>query len=354
MPAVPLGSLVLVTGASGFIAVHTIKTFLENGYPVRGTVRSHAKGEYLADLFKGSKVPFEYVIVEDIAQPGAFDEAVKGVAGVAHTASPFHFRVNDPQQLIEPAVKGTLGVLESIQRNNPDVKRIVITSSCASIMDDAAPKPHVRTEKGTQAFLTPSNARLERDVAQGGRGRKGRDAMPIDMYRASKTLAERAFWKFIDEKKTSWDGATICPPMVYGPILQQVSSTSGLNTSNASLLDWLTGNKKQSDIPGGRALQLGRFALAHVRALTVPEAGGERFIVGAGPGSPNDLVLSFERHFPDRKTYPKGDALKVEAINAQSNRYDGSKAERILGIKYHDIDMSVKDTVESLITRLGV
>jgi hypothetical protein len=48
---------------------------------------------------------------------------------------------------------------------------------------------------------------------------------------------------------------------VYGPILQQISSTSELNTSNgeltsptgqltsATILDWLTGNKKQSDIP---------------------------------------------------------------------------------------------------------
>lgn len=65
-------------------------------------------------------------------------------------------------------------------------------------------------------------------------------------------------------------------------------------------------------------------------------------------------IQSFERHYPDRKTYPKGDASKVESINAGSNRYDGSKAERVLGIKYHDIDTSVKDTVDSLIKRLGV
>ncbi|GMK53594.1 hypothetical protein CspeluHIS016_0101800 [Cutaneotrichosporon spelunceum] len=335
MPAIPPGSLVLVTGASGFIAVHTIKTLLDSGYAVRGTVRSQAKGDYLADLFKASKAPFEYVIVEDIVQPGAFDEAVTGVAGVAHTASPFHFRVNDPQQLIEPAVKGTLGVLESIQKNN----------SCASIMDDNAPKPHVRTEKDW-------NETSIKNVEE-----QGCDARPIDMYRASKTLAERAFWKFIDDKKPNWDGATICPPMVYGPILQQVSSTSELNTSNANVLDWLTGNKAESDIPDVATfnwVDVRDVALAHVRALTVPEAGGERFIVGAGPGSPNDLVLSFERHFPERKTYPKGNQSKVEAINAKSNRYDGSKAERILGIKYHDIDTTARDTAESLIKRLGV
>jgi hypothetical protein len=41
---------------------------LDEGYPVRGTVRSVAKGEYLTELFKGSQAPFEYVVVEDIAK----------------------------------------------------------------------------------------------------------------------------------------------------------------------------------------------------------------------------------------------------------------------------------------------
>lgn len=68
MPAIKAGSKVLVTGASGFIAVHTVEAFLDKGYPVVGTVRSKEKGEYLKDLFKGKKAPFDYVIVEDIAQ----------------------------------------------------------------------------------------------------------------------------------------------------------------------------------------------------------------------------------------------------------------------------------------------
>jgi len=46
-----------------------------------------------------------------------FDEAVKGVQAVAHTASPFHFNITDPQELIGPAVKGTTGILKSIQKN---------------------------------------------------------------------------------------------------------------------------------------------------------------------------------------------------------------------------------------------
>jgi nucleoside-diphosphate-sugar epimerase len=50
-------------------------------------------------------------------QDGAFDEAVQGVDAVAHLASPFYTEgVKDPQELIGPAIKGTVEVLESIQK----------------------------------------------------------------------------------------------------------------------------------------------------------------------------------------------------------------------------------------------
>jgi len=68
MPAVKPGSKVLVTGASGFIAAWVARILLERGFYVRGTVRSTAKGEYLANLFKEHSDRFEYVIVEDIAK----------------------------------------------------------------------------------------------------------------------------------------------------------------------------------------------------------------------------------------------------------------------------------------------
>jgi uncharacterized protein YbjT (DUF2867 family) len=64
MPTIPQGGLVLVTGASGYLAVHVIDSLLHHGFSVRGTVRSKAKGEFLADLYKGKK--FEYVVVPDM------------------------------------------------------------------------------------------------------------------------------------------------------------------------------------------------------------------------------------------------------------------------------------------------
>lgn len=91
MPAVQSGK-VLVTGGSGFIGAHVVRTLLIEGFHVRTTVRSTAKGEYLKKKLSdisGGGGKFEYVIVEDIEAPNAFDEAVKDVDAILHTASPF-------------------------------------------------------------------------------------------------------------------------------------------------------------------------------------------------------------------------------------------------------------------------
>jgi len=82
-------------------------------------------------------------------QPGVFDDHVKGVDGVLHTASPFHFNVeNDPQgTLIKPAVNGTLSILKSIEKNGSSVRRVAITSSYAAILDRNKKVPYEFTEK---------------------------------------------------------------------------------------------------------------------------------------------------------------------------------------------------------------
>ena len=66
MPAVPPGSKVLVTGANGFVAVWIVRTLLEQGFSVRGTIRSPAKGEHLKKLFKEYGDKLELVIVPNI------------------------------------------------------------------------------------------------------------------------------------------------------------------------------------------------------------------------------------------------------------------------------------------------
>lgn len=77
-------SLVLVTGANGYIGSHVVDQLLNAGYKVRGTIRS--RKPWLEELFekKYGKGRFETTIVPAMEAPGAFDEAAKDVAGVVH------------------------------------------------------------------------------------------------------------------------------------------------------------------------------------------------------------------------------------------------------------------------------
>lgn len=77
---IPLGSLVLVTGASGFVATHIVDQLLLAGYNVRGTVRDETKAEWTTAFFADRHGAGKYsaVIVPEMSVDGAFDEAVKG------------------------------------------------------------------------------------------------------------------------------------------------------------------------------------------------------------------------------------------------------------------------------------
>ena len=62
------GAKVLVTGANGYIAIWVVKILLEQGYAVRGTVRSPEKGNHLMSVFKKYGDKFELAVVEDITK----------------------------------------------------------------------------------------------------------------------------------------------------------------------------------------------------------------------------------------------------------------------------------------------
>lgn len=52
---------------------------------------------------------------------------------------------------------------------------------------------------------------------------------------ASKTLAEKALWQFIEVEQPHWDGVTINPSMVWGPLLQQAATIKDINESTGEL-----------------------------------------------------------------------------------------------------------------------
>jgi hypothetical protein len=84
-----MSQTVLITGASGFIAAHVVQQFLEAGYNFRATVRSEKTAAKVRKTHKKYGNALSFAIVPDLAAPGAFDEAVKGVDGAGIVDSVF-------------------------------------------------------------------------------------------------------------------------------------------------------------------------------------------------------------------------------------------------------------------------
>ena len=125
---------VLVTGATGFIALHCIKQLSDQGYQVKGTVRSLTKKNEVIDSMKINSLHPENlsIVYADLLKDEGWNEAVEGCRYVLHVASPFVLEEPDHEDvLIKPAVDGTLRVLNACKENR--VEKVVLTSSFAAI-----------------------------------------------------------------------------------------------------------------------------------------------------------------------------------------------------------------------------
>ena len=125
---------VLVTGGSGFIALHCIDQLLEKGYVVRTTIRSESRIDEIKkamNQYPNLDQNLEFHIC-DLLEDSGWDAAVDGCDFVLHVASPFILEVpSDEDVLIRPAVDGTLRVLNACSKAN--IKKVVLTSSVAAV-----------------------------------------------------------------------------------------------------------------------------------------------------------------------------------------------------------------------------
>lgn len=199
---------VLITGISGFIALQTAIEFLNHGYVVRGTVRSLSKADRVRELLKEHTDIANLEFAEaDLLSDDGWDDAMSGCDFVAHLASPFPLvQPKDENELIKPAVDGTLRVLKSAARNN--LKRFIQTSSTVAI---AYGHPHDRTEPFTEKDWTIL------------------DGPGTTAYAKSKTLAEQEGRKFMANYNGKMTYATVNPGLVLGPVIdKELGSSAGL------------------------------------------------------------------------------------------------------------------------------
>lgn len=323
--------LILITGATSFVGTHIIKTFLANGYYVRGQVRNEKSAQKVHKVFPNAGETLTTVVVPDITTAGAFDEAVKDVAGVIHSASPFQMEVkNNEKDLLEPAIKGTNRILEAVAAYAPQVKRVVITSSFASIIDPT---------KG----VWPGKTYTEEDWNPVTYEQAAEGPGPV-AYCGSKKLAEKAGWDFVETKKPNFTVSTICPPMIYGPV-EHDADLKNLNTSTADIYRLMDGSSKE---PGDCAFpcfaDVRDVGEAHFRAYERAEPG--RYFITSGSFDYVDVAKVLREEFPDRVDRIADPALteKVDAF-----KVDNSRTGRELGLTFRGLRECIRDTAVSLI-----
>ncbi|WYZ36663.1 hypothetical protein EsH8_II_000169 [Colletotrichum jinshuiense] len=334
---------ILLTGGSGFIAAHILEQLLAGGHDVVTTVRSEDKAQKIREAHKGlDSGRLQVAIVPDIAREDAFDEVVKtpGLEAVLHTASPFHFKWTDAQkELIEPAVIGTTAILKALKRDAPGVRRVVVTSSFASIIDEATV-----TDPATVYSEKSWNPVTLADIGRS----------PATAYRASKKLAEKAAWDFVAAEKPGFDLVTVAPPMVLGPVVHHFADLGSINTSNERVVDLVRGKWRDAIAPTGAAylwIDVRDLARAHVLALERPEAGGKRLFTTAGWFSNAEIADVVRRNFPELEGLPaEGTKGGERPPKDQLHQYDDSETAKVLGIKWRTLEESITDLVKDIKT----
>lgn len=340
---------VLLTGASGFIALHITDELLKKGYKVIGTVRSQEKANKITSQFKeiypNCDISFE--IVKDISSEGAFNEILiknKEITDVLHTASPFSFGLN--KDLKEaywiPATQGTKNILNAIKFFAPQVKHVVITSSFAAIIDveNSKNRSFIHTEK-TWNPITWEKVSNE-----------------IDAYFASKKLAEELARNFVFENNPNFKLTTINPPYVLGPQKFTDSlSNPTLNTSAEIVNGMLSIDKDDLEFhkdPTGLAVDVRDVAKLHILPIENDDDkfNNARLFPTNGAFIGQSILDIIHKNFPElNDKIGKGKSEGVEKyISDNLPLYDVSKTKELTGIKeFIPLEKTIVDSVKQIL-----
>jgi dihydroflavonol-4-reductase len=335
---------ILVTGASGFIAGHTIEKLLLQGHEVVGTVRDPNNSEKNAHLHAMNLNPKNKssgklsLVAADLTAADPFSAHVD-VEVVMHMASPYTINVKNPQtDLVDPAVMGTLSLLRAAAKS-PRIKRVVLTSSVAAITDEPDGRVLTENDWNTESSLTRNP------------------------YYFSKFMAEKAAWDFMKTEKPNFNLVVINPFIVIGP-----SHTSAINASNQILVDVINGK-----YPATMALEWGfvdvrDVADAHIAAMNVKQASGRHICASATMTMADTVALIRQSGYGHAKlpkfnlsgsfgtalmrlasyTQPVGVGSYLRTHLGRVLRFNNSKARTALGIDFRPVPQSIKDTLIDL------
>ncbi len=327
----------MVTGGSGYIASHIVQQLLERGYEVRATVRNPAdpaKTDHLHAM-AGASERLE-LVAADLMKPGNFDTAVQDCAGVVHAASSVRLRADDPQRdIVDVALDGTRNVFDAIDQA-PSVKRVVVTSSIAAVIDDDIPISHTFDEDDWNESATVHSA----------------------PYPLSKRLAERE--AFARAEQGSYDVVTLNPALVLGPVFIKTHIRSSPNV----LHDLLSGKFPLAPRFRFGVVDVRDVATAHIEALERADAHGRHVLTNRGMWM-REMADILRPAYPDHKI-PRWQmpnlAMYAVALFDKRLSWDflrrnlgvertlsNEKSRRALGIEYRSVEQTILETAASFV-----
>ncbi|KAF7362963.1 Epimerase domain-containing protein [Mycena venus] len=328
--------LVFVTGASGFLGSHVMLQLLEKGHRVRAAARG-AKADHLRSSYATYGDRLEVVKITDIAHD-KFPEALAGVDGIIHIASPLPGRA-DPAEILandfhrQAAVEGTLNVV--VQGEKAGVKRMVVTSSIATV-------------------INPNNTFTDQDWNPVTREEALTGGNEMETYSASKTFAEMALWEWAD-KHPHVEVTTLNPTFFYGPFTPHFPLPApdfGAISTNLLVYNLLF----KDGVPPyhARYIDVRDVAKAHILALnsrSTAEVGRKRIVFSSPHGWPWQKTLDFiaERRPALRERFI---AATPEDTAPDVLPMDFKRVEEVLGMKtadFYPIEETMLETFDALI-----
>ena len=209
--AIPVGSIVLVTGINGMIGIHVADELLKAGFRVRGTVRSQKKADDVINMLGRGPSILDMRIVEDMAADGAYNEVASGVAAIIHVASVTNYS-EKVERVIPPTMKGVMNILRAASLNK-SVRRVVITSS---IVAASGPRPGAKVIINKHTW---NDAAVESVRAKA----LGEDEVglmfKIQVYAAAKVESQKAAWAYAEEHPNDFVLNYVHPAMNWGKVI---------------------------------------------------------------------------------------------------------------------------------------
>ncbi|KAJ7958012.1 Cinnamoyl-CoA reductase [Quillaja saponaria] len=305
---------VCVTGAGGFVASWLVKHLLSKGYLVHGTIREPGNHKY-AHLEKLEKASEKLKLFKaDVLNYDSLYSAIEGCSGVFHVASPAPAGpVSNPEvELFEPAVKGTLNVLKACVEAK--VKRVVVVSSISAVvLNPKWPKEKVMDESCWSDTEYCRNTQ--------------------NWYYVSKTEAE---WEALEFAKTNGiDVVTVCPALVFGPLLQSTVNASSFGLAMLMKGFQSTMENKNLDIVDVRDL-----ADALLLVYEKREAEG-RYICLAHSVKTQEMVDKLRTLYPNYG-YPS----KIVDVE-EDTRLSSDKLHKLGWTTFRPLEETFTDSVES-------